>query len=133
VILVDTSAWIEYDHATGSDVDHFLTRAISEHRPIAATEPVLMEVLAGARSEAAASTLRRLLTSFDWIPADAVADFEGASAVYQKCRAAGVTPGGLVDCMITAIAIRSGATILAADGDFERMGRVLPLSLVMPA
>lgn len=86
-----------------------------------------MEVLAGARDSKRAHELRRLLTSFEWIPAESVADFEGASTIYRSCRAAGVTPRGLIDCMIVNIAIRSGAELLAADRDFEKIATVVPL------
>ena len=47
VILVDTSAWVEYDRATGSATDLHLTDLIASGVDLAATEPVLMEVLAG--------------------------------------------------------------------------------------
>jgi predicted nucleic acid-binding protein len=48
MILADTSAWVEYDRATGSAVDTRLTRLIADEEPLAVTEPVIMEVLAGA-------------------------------------------------------------------------------------
>lgn len=129
MILVDTSAWVEYDRATGSDTDQRLAELISTGGDIAVTEPVLMEVLAGARDERRATDLRRLLTSFGWIAAEAQTDFEGAARVYRACRREGVTPSGLIDCMIASIALRSGSAVLAADADFERMSRVIPLTL----
>jgi predicted nucleic acid-binding protein len=130
VILADSSAWVEYDGATGSDLDRILTDLIAGGgQDIAVTEPVLMEVLAGARDERRHHDLRRLLTSFSWIPADPAADFEGAARIYRICRAAGVTPRGLVDCMIANIAIRSGAELLAVGTDFARIAGVLPLAM----
>ena len=129
MILVDTSAWVEYDRATGSETDQRLAELISTGGDIAVTEPVLMEVLAGARDERRATDLRRLLTSFGWIAAEAQTDFEGAARVYRACRREGVTPSGLIDCMIASIALRSGSAVLAADADFERMSRVIPLTL----
>lgn len=129
MILVDTSAWVEYDRATGSPVDRRLTALISDGGGIAVTEPVLMEVLAGARDERRHHDLRRLLTSFAWIPTDAVADFEGAARIYRSCRAVGITPRGLIDCMIVNVAIRSDVALLAADRDVEQMASVVPLRL----
>lgn len=129
VILVDTSAWIEYIRATGSRVDRRLTELISEQSAIAGTEPVLMEVLAGARDHESSTQLRRLLTSFAWIPADVAGDFEGAASIYRSCRANGVTPRGLVDCMIASITLRSRAELLTADSDFARIARIVPLRL----
>lgn len=96
---------------------------------IAVTEPVLMEVLAGARDEGAAERLRRMLGSFGWIPLDPVADFEGAAIIYRACRSGGVTPSGLVDCLIANVALRTGTPLLAADADFAKIATVVPLQL----
>jgi len=52
MILPDTSAWVEFDGATGSAVDRRLTDLIAEGGPLAVTEPVVTEVLAGARRRA---------------------------------------------------------------------------------
>jgi predicted nucleic acid-binding protein len=129
VILIDSSAWIEFVRATGSPVDSRLTSLIREGATIASTEPVLMEVIAGARDNVGSVQLRRLLTSFSWIPVDPASDFEGAATIYRSCREAGITPRGLIDCMIAAIALRAGANLLTADGDFARIGSVVPLRL----
>jgi predicted nucleic acid-binding protein len=129
VILVETSAWVEFDRSSGSAVNRRLTKLITEEGDIAVTEPVLMEMLAGARDDRAWSQLRRLMTSFGWITADSVTDFEGAARVYRSCRAQGVTPRGLIDCMIASIALRTESTVLTADRDFAQMALVVPLRL----
>lgn len=130
MILADTSAWVEYDRATGSATDQAMTSLITEGgADLAVTEPVLMEVLAGAKDDTRHSELERLLTSFQWVSADPVADFTGAAKAYRACRAGGVTPRGLIDCMIASIAMRTGAELLAADRDFADMARILPLRL----
>jgi predicted nucleic acid-binding protein len=131
VILADTSAWVEFDRDTGSAVHVALRRAIRDGDRLVVTEPVLMEVLAGARDEQRNEQLRRLLTSFGWVAADSVADFEGAARLYRQCRSHGFTPRGLVDCMIASIAIRVGADLLAADRDFEQMASIVPLRLAV--
>ncbi len=129
MILADTSAWVELDRATGSAVHIALRDAIANGDRLVATEPVLMEVLAGAKDDKRANDLRRLLTSFGWLATDPVADFEGAARIYRQCRAAGFTPRGLVDCMLACIAIRNGAELLTTDRDFERMAGIVPLRL----
>ncbi len=62
-----------------------------------------------------------------WVGADPIADFIGAAETYRACRAGGITPRRLIDCII---AIRTGAELLAADQDFADMARILPLRLV---
>lgn len=125
MILADTSAWVEYDRATGSSADQRLAALIADDGPLMVTEPVLMEVLAGARSETQEAALRRLLLSFGFVPFDAVADFDAAARIYRRCRQAGVTPRGMVDCMIAAVAYRRGAALLSWDIDMDRVARVI--------
>ncbi len=129
MILADTSAWIEYDRATGSPVDLRLTELISTGEDLAITEPVMMEVLAGARDEDRASELRRLLLRFRLLRFDPVVDFEAAALIYRRCRAAGFTPGGMVDCMIASVALRSRASLLASDRDLDRIAGIAGIQL----
>lgn len=129
MILADTSAWVEFDRATGGAVDLRLTHLIAETDEVAVTEPVLMEVLAGARDELRASDLRRLLLGFPLLGFDAVADFEAAARIYRMCRASGVTPRGLIDCMIAAVALRHDAALLAQDADLRRIAAVVGVRL----
>jgi predicted nucleic acid-binding protein len=129
VILADTSAWVEYDRATGSLPHRRLTELIETGGPVAITEPVIMEVLAGARDDRQEADLRRLLGSVELLGFDAVTDFDGAVRIYRRCRAAGVTPRGMIDCMIAAVAWRHGATLLAHDADMDRVARVIEITL----
>ena len=129
MILADTSAWVEFDRATGSAVDQRLTELISGAGPLAVTEPVVMEVASGARDDAREVMLRRLLLRFDLLRFDAAVDFDGAVRIYRTCRREGVTPRGMVDCMIAAVARRSGAAILARDTDMNRIAEILGIDL----
>lgn len=106
MILVDTSAWVEFDRATGSAADQRVADLIAQNGPLLVTEPVLMDALAGVRSDARAAELRRLLLSSGFAPIDAAADFDAAATIYRTYRRAGVTPRGMVDCLIAAIARR---------------------------
>ena len=47
-------------------------------------------------------------------------------------RQADITPGGLVDCMIAAVAWRHQATLLACDADLDRVAQVIGLELDQP-
>lgn len=132
MILVDTSAWVEFDRATESPVDRRLTDLITRDAPIAVTEPVIMEVTAGARDERREQDLRRLLRRFALLRFDPVIDFDAASRIYRTCRRVGVTPRGMVDCMIASVAMRHGAAILALDADLWRVAEVVGAVMVDP-
>lgn len=129
MILADTSAWVEYDRGTGGRVDQRLTGLIAEDGPLAVTEPVVMEVLAGARSDAREHDLRRLLLRFELRHVDAASDFSSAVRIYRRCRRAGVTPRGLIDCMIAAVAWRRGDTLLSHDLDLDQVATVVGIDL----
>jgi predicted nucleic acid-binding protein len=129
VILADTSAWVEYDRATGSPVDRRLQELIATGDQPAVCEPVMMEVLAGARDDRREADLRRMLEGVAWLGFDAVSDFDGAVRIYRRCRAAGVTPRGMIDCMIAAVAWRTSATLLSHDADMDRVAKVIGLAL----
>jgi predicted nucleic acid-binding protein len=129
VILADTSAWVEYDRATGSPADRRLEALIESDGPVAVTQPVVMEVLAGARDDHREADLRRLLLRFELLSFDAVSDFDGAVRIYRRCRTAGVTPRGMLDCMIASVAWRRNATLLAHDADMDRVAHVVGIAL----
>ena len=129
MILVDTSAWVEYDRATDSPVDRRLTELIETSDLVAVTEPVAMEVLGGARDDRREADLGRLLRRFELLGFDPVADFDGAVRIHRRCRTVGIKPRGMVDCMIAAVAWRREATLLAHDADMDRVASVIGLRL----
>ena len=107
VILIDTSAWIEFLRNTGSSVCNLVDELIAEdYVAIATCDVVQMEVLAGARDELHLENLRRLLARAALIPTEAT-DYEDAAALYRRCRGRGETVRKLVDCLIAASAIRT--------------------------
>lgn len=126
MILVDTSAWIDFLRDTGSGVctavDHLLDA------DLAICDPVSMEVLAGARSERHLLQLRGLLARATVLPTTP-ADYEAAASMYRCCRSNGETVRKLIDCLIAAIAVRAGAEVLHADADFVGLARHSELQL----
>lgn len=129
MILVDTSAWVEYDRATGSVVDKRLSALITNGGQLAVTEPIMMELQAGARDDQRQELLRRMLLGFHLLPFDPVVDFDGAAHIYRRCRAAGITPRGMLDCMIASVAWRTTSTLLAQDADLDRVATVVGIPL----
>ena len=129
MILADTSAWVEFDRATGSPADKQLTYLIANTDDVAVTEPVIMEILAGARTDRREHDLRRLMQRFTLLRFDPTIDFDAATRIYRMCRRSGVTPRGMIDCMIAAVALRHGASVLAADADLTRVGEIMGLTV----
>lgn len=124
MILIDTSAWIEFLRDTGSPVCARVDELLEAE--IATCHPIRMEVLAGARDERHLAELRGLLARAVLIPTGPT-DYEDAAALYRACRRAGETVRKLIDCLIAATAVRAGIAVLHADSDFDRLARLTRL------
>jgi predicted nucleic acid-binding protein len=129
VILVDSSAWIEFQRATGSPAHLRLRTAIEADEQLAITGVVILEILAGARDENQARDLRRLLDRCSFLALEEPSDHEAAAALYRACRRGGKTIRRLPDCLIAAVAIRTGAELLHQDGDFDAIALHAPLTI----
>ena len=129
MIVVDTSAWIEFLRATESSTHHVVRRLLVEREELAVTEVVVMEVLAGARSPRQVHDLRATLLAFPVLPLGGLAGYEAAAQLYRACRRAGETVRRLVDCLVAVPVIEAGASLLHADEDFDRIARHAPLRI----
>jgi predicted nucleic acid-binding protein len=124
MILVDTSAWVEFLRDTGTGVCQRVDDLLDDD--IATCHPIRMEVLAGARDDQQLNELRRLLARASLLPTR-VTDYEAAAALYRTRRRRGVTVGKLIDCLIAATAIRANVSVLHADADYDTLARHTPL------
>ena len=128
MILIDTSAWIEFLRDTGSTVCERVD--VSLGGDIAICDAVRMEVLAGARDERHLDALRRLLARASVLPTDPV-HYEEAAALFRRCRRQGETVRRLIDCLIAAVAIHADVPVLHRDGDFDVLARHTELEIAM--
>ena len=120
MILIDTSAWIEFLRDTRSPICERVEVLLESE--IATCDVIRMEVLAGARDERHLNDLRRLLAMATHI-ATLPTDYDDAAALFRTCRQRGGTVRKLIDCLITAIAIRVHVPILHNDRDFQVLAR----------
>jgi predicted nucleic acid-binding protein len=127
VELIDTSAWVEYLRATGSPA-HLEVRGLLADRldEVATTEPVVMELLAGAAGDRQFSQLETLTGGLRQLPVMAALDYRDAAVAYRAARAGGATVCKLLDALIAAVAARTGATLVHRDRDFDVLAAVLP-------
>ena len=120
MILVDTSAWVEYLRNTGSPVCIRVGELLGGD--VATCDVVRMELLAGARDEQHRRELRRLMARATLVPMQP-GDFDQAAALYRQCRRRGETVRVLIDCLIGALAIRADLPVLHSDSDFDALAR----------
>ena len=129
MILVDTSAWVEFLRDTGSAACGRVDALLDAE--VATCAPIRMEILAGARGGDHLNDLRRLLARASTFPVEPI-DYEEAAALYRACRRSGETVRKLIDCLIAAVAIRNGTPVLHADSDFDVLARHTALRIDQP-
>jgi predicted nucleic acid-binding protein len=123
VILVDSSAWVEYLRATGSEI-HIRLRAYHDNTSqLAITEVVAMELLAGVRTPAEEDQVDRIVAGLPLLGTAGLEDFVTAADLYRLCRRAGETVRRMTDCIIAAVAIRNRVPVLHRDADFDVLAR----------
>jgi predicted nucleic acid-binding protein len=131
-VLVDTSAWIEYLRGTASRHHLWLRDAIVEEAPLAWTDPVLYELVAGASTTRRAEEIRGLLLRGPLLTVEGLQDWEAAAALFRLARTRGSTVRSSVDCLIAAVAIRTGVPVLTLDRDFDALAQVSDLVIHPP-
>ena len=120
MILIDTSAWVEFLRNTGSATCSRVDALLDDE--IAICDAIRMEVLAGARDERHLQSLRRLLALATVLPTEP-AHYDDAATLYRTCRQGGETVRKLIDCLIGAVAIRANMPVLHKDADFDVLAR----------
>lgn len=130
MILVDTSAWVEFLRNTGSPVHRRLRAAVTSQEQLGVLDVVRLELLAGAGDEARATDLNRFLARFEPLPLLSPADHEVAASLYRAARRKGNMVRSLIDCVVAAAALRLDAAVLARDRDYEVLAGVSDIRLV---
>ncbi len=123
MIVADSSTWIEFLRDSGHPVGETLVGLLQEDADIALTEIIVMELLAGARSDEHLRELRTRLIAFPILRLEGLVDFEEAALLFRRCRMAGETIRSTTDCLIAVPALRAGACLLHNDADFEVIAR----------
>jgi predicted nucleic acid-binding protein len=116
--LIDTSAWIEWFRDSDSAAAKAVAKIRVDPAEIAVTQPVALEVRAGTR-RANLHAVNRILDNAVRLSVDPNIDFDMAADLYLAARDTGRTVRSLMDCVIAAVAIRTGAVLVHQDRDFE--------------
>lgn len=130
MILIDTSAWIEFFRRQGSAACKARVAAVVGAGTAAHTCPVRFELLLGARPE----ETRDIQAGLDFstrVRLEAE-DWDQAAALGARLRAAGVTVPAS-DLLIAVVAVRHDLPLLARDSHFARIrDTVLPALRLIP-
>jgi hypothetical protein len=127
VFLLDSSAWIEYLRRTGSPTNIEVRRLLQE-RPadVHFTEPVIMELLAGAGTPTRLGQAEKLVSGLPLLAVDSFIDYRAAAAAARATQQNGHPIRSIVDCLIAAVAARTGAALVHRDHDYDYLAEILP-------
>ena len=129
MILVDTSVWIEYLRDTDDPVVPELDRLFSEGADVRTTEPIIMELLAGATTQKQEALITQLTNGLPLVPIQPALDYRSAAQIFVASGRNGHPIRSLGDCLIAAVAMRGGAELFHRDRDFGYIAEVAPLRL----
>jgi predicted nucleic acid-binding protein len=121
VIVVDTSVWIDVLGGRQTKEALRCIELVEGGEPVALTDVVFAELLQGVPSEDEAALLERHLRAFPILRLQALDDYALAASLYRNARAQGITIRNTLDCLIAAPCVRTGAPLLHADADFDRL------------
>ncbi len=129
MVLVDTSAWIEFHRRDGKPAVKLAMVALLQEYEATLCGPVEMEFIGGARPSEAA----RIKAEWSIIPylSNDQKIWRKAAGIYARLRANGLTvPWN--DALIATLAIEADCRVYAVDKHFEAMPRFTPVRLYQP-
>jgi len=126
VIIVDTSVWIEFLEGGNHWTKERLKEKIANRESVAYTEMILLEILTGLELRKDREKVEKNFQTNVLLPGKRSTTMLAAE-IYQELRRKGKTIRSIVDCMISAVAIETGATILHKDRDFEYIAEYYPV------
>lgn len=128
ILLVDTSVWIDFFAGRDTPQTRFFKGAVRDGADVSLTGVILAEILQGVPSDSGFDRLRKDLSPFRMLQPASEDTYVQAAKLYRNGRKRGVTIRSLIDCLIAAIALDHGATVLHKDRDYDRISRYAPLS-----
>jgi predicted nucleic acid-binding protein len=129
VIVVDTSVWVDFLGGRRTRQALRCAELIEGGASVALTDVVFTEVLQGLPSEEDVQLVDRHLRAFPILRLGGLDDFALAASLYRTARSEGVTIRKTLDCLIAAPCVRTGAPLLHADADFDRLASCTSLRI----
>ncbi|MGH2713115.1 MAG: type II toxin-antitoxin system VapC family toxin [Thermoleophilaceae bacterium] len=127
MIVVDTSVWIDVLGGRRTRQALRCVELIEGGEPVALTDVIFTEVLQGLRSDDEVRLVERHLRAFPVLRLEGLDDFALAASLYRLARSEGVTIRKTLDFLIAVPCVRTGAPLLHADADFDRLASCTPL------
>lgn len=129
MILIDSSAWIEFLNGTDSRASVVVDQALANDLVLVG-DLVVCEVLQGFRDKSQRDIVDRLFAGLRQVDLGGQTIARLAADHYTKLRAQGITVRKTIDCIIATYCIAHDIDLIHADRDFEAFEHHLGLRVV---
>ena len=129
MVIVDTSAWVEYFRDGVAEVVEKVDRCLDQEL-VGIGDLIYCEVMQGIRSsdqQAAVSSLLLSLPRFELVGFDMA---EKAASNYRLLRSKGLTVSKTMDVLIGTFCAENGLQLVHHDSDFDLMAEHIGLSVI---
>jgi predicted nucleic acid-binding protein len=124
LILIDTSAFIEFLNHTISPFDKELEHLISNEEDLALADITITEILQGIKDGKEFNEIKKSLMAFPIYSLKGVDSYIAAAELYRKCRKNGFTIRSTIDLLISQIALENNLILLHNDNDFNNIANL---------
>lgn len=119
MILIDTSAFIEFLNNTRSLFDKEIENLINNNEELALTDITITEILQGIKDDKDFYEIKNSLMAFPLYSLKSTDSYIAAAALYRKCRKKGLTIRSTIDLLIAQIALEHDLILMHNDKDFQ--------------
>jgi predicted nucleic acid-binding protein len=131
MVIVDTTAWIDYLGGVKNADTDWLDREVNRQR-LGLTDLILCEVLQGIRDDISFSRVLRELRRFEVFDTGGAELAISAARNYRNLRQRGYTVRKTIDCWIATFCIQEQHSLLHKDRDFDPFESELGLTVIRP-
>jgi len=129
MVIVDTSAWIEYLNGTDSSVVAKVDQCL-EQDLVAIGDLIYCEIMQGIRSTRQRSQVSSLLLALPQFDMVGFSIAEKSAANYRLIRSKGITVRKTIDVLIGTFCTEHGFQIVHNDSDFDLMAKHIGLDII---
>ncbi|MDQ8205719.1 PIN domain nuclease [Pelagicoccus sp. SDUM812003] len=124
--IVDTSVWIDFLEGGEHWTKERLKEKLGDRESLLYTEMILLEIIQGIRSREGRERIEKEFSTLV-LASQKRSTTLLAAEIYQELQRKGFRIRSIIDCLIAATAIETGATVLHKDRDFEVIASHYPV------
>ncbi len=129
MILIDTSAWIDYFNGTENPTTALVDR-ILDKEPVLIGDLIYCELLQGFKTDEKYCEVKELLNNLTHVELAGFEIAEKAAMNYRGLRKQGIPIRKTMDIIIATFCVENGVALIHKDRDFDIMSETLGLTIL---